>query len=87
LLIPARYQEEDSIVLIPAEPRKTLAQLVESRIRQSTHGRIRDLKVEEVQGRVVVHGSVPSHHTRQLALHGALELLSEDRFSAQITVG
>ena len=74
-------------MITPVEPRSALAQLVETRIRQSTYGRIRDLRVEEIQGRVVVHGSVPSHHTRQLALHGALELLASDRFSAQITVG
>jgi hypothetical protein len=74
-------------VFNPPESLMSLAQLVESRIRKSTHGRIRNLKVEEVQGRVVVHGSVPSHHTRQLALHGALEVLSCDRFSAEITVG
>ena len=49
--------------------------------------RIRDLAVEEVQGRVVVRGQVPSHHTKQLALHAALELVSSDRFSANITVG
>ncbi|MCA1686209.1 MAG: hypothetical protein LC745_09570 [Planctomycetia bacterium] len=65
----------------------TLTQLVESRIRQSTHGRIRNLNVVEVQGHVVVSGNAPSHHTKQLALHGALELLSGDRFSTQITVG
>ncbi len=69
------------------EPRLTLTQLLESRIRQSTHGRIRDLKIEEVQGHVFVRGNVPSHHTKQLALHGALELLSGDSFSAEITVG
>lgn len=68
------------------EPRSELAQLIATRILESTHGRIRDLKVEEIQGQVVAHGSVPSHHTRQLALHGALELLSSDRFSARITV-
>lgn len=65
----------------------TLTQLVESRINQSTHGRIRDLTVEEVHGLVVVRGNAPSHHTKQLALHGALELLAYDRFSAEITVG
>jgi hypothetical protein len=74
-------------VAISLEPPSALAQLIETRIRASTHGRIRDLKVEEIQGRVVVHGSVPSHHTRQLALHGALELLAGDRVTAQITVG
>jgi hypothetical protein len=65
----------------------TLTQLVQTRILESTHGRIRNLEVEEVQGHVVVRGHVPSHHTKQLALHGALELLSGDRFSSEITVG
>jgi hypothetical protein len=65
----------------------TLPQLVESRIRQSTHGRIRDLKVEEFQGHLIVRGNAPSHHTKQLALHGALELLSGESFSTEITVG
>jgi hypothetical protein len=64
----------------------TLAQQLASRVRESTHGRIRNLVVEEVQGRFVVRGQVPSHHTKQLALQGALELLSGDRFSANITV-
>ncbi len=63
-----------------------LAQQIENRVRESTHGRIRNLKVEEVQGRFVVAGQVPSHHTKQLALHGALELLSGDRFASEITV-
>lgn len=60
---------------------------VRSRVLQSTHGRIRNLEVEEVQGRVEVRGRVPSHHTKQLALHGALQLLSGDRFCSKITVG
>ena len=65
----------------------SLIEQIEARVRQSTHGRIRNLTVEEVQGQVIVRGQVPSHHTRQLALHGALELLSGDRFSPLITVG
>ncbi len=69
----------------PMQP--TLAEQIEIRVRESTHGRIRNLSVEEIKGHVVVRGQVSSHHTRQLALHGALELLSGDRFSAMITVG
>lgn len=65
----------------------SLAQRVENRIRQFTHGRIRNLVVEEVQGQVIVSGRAPSHHAKQLALHGALELLSSDRFAERITVG
>lgn len=70
-----------------SENRMSLSQLVASRIRQSTHNRIRDLEVEEKQGCVVVRGCVPSHHTRQLALHGALEIVACDRFSSEIRVG
>ncbi|MGO9464737.1 MAG: hypothetical protein ACLQIB_48225 [Isosphaeraceae bacterium] len=69
------------------EPSPSLAQRVEHRIRQSAHGRIRNLVVEEVEGQVIVSGRAPSHHAKQLALHGALELLSGDRFAARITVG
>jgi hypothetical protein len=65
----------------------TLIQQIEARLHKSTHGRIRNLSVEDVKGHLVVRGQVPSHHTRQLALQGALELLSGDRFSAMITVG
>lgn len=72
---------------LPSDPTMTLTQRVESHIRQSTHDRIRDLTVEEVHGLVVVRGNAPSYHTKQLALHGALELLSGERFSAEITVG
>jgi hypothetical protein len=69
------------------EPNPSLAQRVEHRIRQSTHGRIRNLVVEEIEGQVVVSGRAPSQHAKQLALHGALELLSGDRFAERITVG
>ncbi len=65
----------------------SLAERVETRVRQSTHGRIRNLVVEEIQGLVVVSGQAPSWHAKQLALQGALELLSGDRFAEKITVG
>jgi hypothetical protein len=65
----------------------TLVERVESNIRQSTHGRIKNLVVEEVSGHVTVSGRVPSRHAKQLALQGALELLSSDRFTEHITVG
>ena len=64
----------------------TLAQRVESKVRQSTHGRIRNLVVEEIRGQVIVSGEAPSRHAKQLALHGALELLSSDRFAEKITI-
>ncbi len=66
--------------------RLSLLQLVENRIRTATHGRIRDLAVEEVHGMVVVRGLVPSHHMRQLALQGALDVLPGDCCLPMITV-
>jgi hypothetical protein len=65
----------------------SLVQRVETKVRQLTHGRIRNLVVKEVAGQVIVSGQVPSRHAKQLALHGALELLSGDRFSENITIG
>jgi hypothetical protein len=64
----------------------SLAQRVEGKVREVTHGRIRNLIVEEIQGQVVVSGQVPSRYAKQLALHGALEYLSSDRFSERITI-
>lgn len=70
-----------------SDDRMTLMEQVETRVRETTHGRIRNLLVEEVQGQLVIRGQAPSHHAKQLALHGALELLPSDRVSALITVG
>jgi hypothetical protein len=64
----------------------SLAQRVETTVRESTYGRIRNLVVEEIQGLVVVTGQVPSRHAKQLALHAALELLSSDRLAERITI-
>ena len=64
-----------------------LVDQVARRVQELTCGRIRDLAVEEVQGTVVVRGSVPTHHVRQLALQGALELLSAESCRPLITVG
>jgi len=64
----------------------SLREQIESRVRQWTHGRIRNLVVEEQTGRYVVSGQVRTQHTKQLALEGALELLSGDRFCERITV-
>jgi hypothetical protein len=68
-------------------PMPSLAERVETKVRQFAHGRIRNLVVEEVQGLVIVSGQAPSFHAKQLALQGALELLSCDRFAVKITIG
>jgi hypothetical protein len=64
----------------------SLAKRVETQVRRLTHGRIRNLVVEEVQGQVIVSGQAPSRHAKQLAMQGALELLSGEMFAERITV-
>ena len=66
---------------------ESLISQVEARVRRTTHDQIRFLSVEEVRGQVIVRGLAPSYHAKQLALHGALELLPGDRVRADITVG
>ncbi len=65
----------------------SLSERVAQRIREMTYGRIQDLAVEEISGNVVVRGVVKSHHIRQLALEGALELIESDRCRPFIRVG
>jgi hypothetical protein len=65
----------------------SLAKRVETKVRLAAHGRIRNLVVEEIQGQVVVSGQAPSRHAKQLALQGALELLSGSMFTERITIG
>ena len=65
----------------------SLTEEVETRVRETTHDRIRDLSVCEEQGRIWIRGQAPTHHAKQLALHGALQVLSGDRLRAEITVG
>jgi hypothetical protein len=65
----------------------SLLESIKKRIAETTHGRIRNLAVEEVGGQVVLRGLAPSHHMRQLALQGALELIPGDCCSVHISVG
>jgi hypothetical protein len=63
-----------------------LLQEIEARVRRTTHGRIRNLSVEQEDGKVVVRGHAPSRYAKQLALQAALEFVSGDCFHEQITV-
>ena len=64
-----------------------LAKDIEARVRETTHGRIRGLAVEEAEGLFTIRGQVPSHYTHQLALHAALQFLPGDACRSRITVG
>jgi hypothetical protein len=79
--------EIGNMVVDDVDAALSLAKRVETKVRQAAHGRIRNLVVEEIQGQVVVSGQAPSRHAKQLALQGALELLSGSMFAEKITIG
>jgi hypothetical protein len=68
-------------------PSQSLVDQVESQVHRTTHHQIRDLVVQEDRGQILIRGRVPTYHAKQLALHGALELLPGDRIRTDITVG
>ena len=70
-----------------SESSSSLLQRIEDRVRANTSNRVRGLLVEQVDGRIVLSGRVPTRHTKQLAMHAALELLSSEGFNEQIVVG
>ena len=64
----------------------SLTEAVETRVRQTTQGHIRDSTVREDHGRILLRGQAPSQHVKQLALHGALETLSGQPLRVEISV-
>ena len=71
---------------IPINGTSSLVVRLESAIQNATHGRVRDLKVEDLAECVVIRGSVLSHHTQQLALQAVMDHLPAGSFRALITV-
>jgi hypothetical protein len=65
----------------------SLTEQIERLVRQLAHDRIRDLTVREDDGRILIRGQAPTYYTKQMAMHGALQLVSGDRLRAEITVG
>ena len=75
-LAPDRLAGRLRAILAHPKLRFTLAEQngrLECSIARRTGGRIHDLRVETVDGRVIVHGRSDSHHVKQLALAAVLE--------------
>lgn len=75
-LAPDRLAERLRAILAHPKLRFTLAEQngrLECSITRRTGGRIRDLHVETVEGRVIVRGRADSHHVKQLALAAVME--------------
>jgi DNA-binding response OmpR family regulator len=75
-LAPQRLAGRLRSILAHPKLRFTLAEQngrLECSIARRTGGRIENLRVETVDGRVIVHGRSDSHHVKQLALAAVLE--------------
>jgi hypothetical protein len=94
-IAPDRLAGRLSTLLTYPKLRFTLAEQtdhLECSITRRTGGRVRNLRVETVDGRVIVRGHCDSHHVRQLALAAALEAFEasqsqSDRMELAIEVG
>ena len=75
-LAPDRLAGRLRTILAHPKLRFTLAEQngrLECSIARRTGGRVRDLRVETIDGRVIVHGRSDSHHVKQLALAAVRE--------------
>lgn len=75
-LAPKRLARRLRTLLNHPRLRFTLAEQtgrLECSIARRTGGRVRDLRVETVDGRIIVRGRSDSHHVKQLALAAVLE--------------
>lgn len=57
-----------------APPLNDFAQRLERHIERSACGRINDLRVDCIDGAVVLHGHCRTYHAKQLVLQAALEM-------------
>jgi len=85
-LAPDRLAERLRAILAHPKLRFTLAEQngrLECSIVRRTGGRVRDLRVETVDGRVIVRGRSDSHHVKQLALAAVLEAFEASESQAE----
>jgi hypothetical protein len=61
-------------MITAAEATSELLGTIEAQILTRTHGRVRGLRVELTDDALVLRGVVPTHYTKQLALHGVLDV-------------
>ena len=94
-LSPDRLAEKLRTLLAHPRLRFTLAEQtgrLECAIARRTHGRVRNLRVETVDGRVIVRGRSDSHHVKQLALAAVPDAFEgtefqSDRIEMDVEVG
>jgi hypothetical protein len=63
-----------------------LSSTIKHRIHSRTHGRIWNLHVEFAEQSVVLHGRTSTYYTKQLAQHGAQEIVGSHAILNQIEV-
>ena len=65
---------------------RSLAKCVQRAILRLAPGRVRELKVEVRQGRIVLQGRCCSYYCKQIAQHAAMDLAENEIVDNQIVV-
>jgi hypothetical protein len=78
---------KDCLMFCATNAHQELTGSVERRIQLRTHGRVRDLRVELGDEIVLLYGWAPTYYTKQLAQHGAMDVLTMHRIVNAIEVG
>ncbi len=65
---------------------RTFLDSIAQGVQDRAYGRVRDLEVEDRGQSIVLKGLARSHYTKQLALHGALDLVNDRLVENRIRV-
>ena len=83
----ARLRHRGSLCDVPKTGSRSRASSILSRIQARTHGQVRELRVELADERVVIEGRARTYYAKQLAQHGAMDVLSGQTIVNRIVVG
>jgi len=74
------------LLLDPCTTNSIALEEIERRILERSGRRVKDLRVSVYQGQVVLEGRTDTYYGKQLAQHGALELVPEGMLQNAIDV-
>jgi hypothetical protein len=72
--MPLSLRSRDASWSAPGKSPQELAQFIEGHVNRAANGRIRDLRVEYSEDRIVLQGRSRTYHAKQLAHEAVLDL-------------
>jgi hypothetical protein len=75
-----------TVLTVNATTERIALEEIERRVLERSGRRVRDLRVSVHRGQIVLQGRTDTYYGKQLAQHGALELVPEGRLENAIDV-